>query len=207
MTFRKQKDPNSGHGQFNWPIAIMLAAVMAGAIPLTVRYYYSSKLAESLPRSHTHRSLEGIGGWLLLVAFGLVFRPVGYLQAHAEILPSIFNLETWQNLTHVGQPAYHPYWMPTLLFELVFNSLAFVYCILLVVLFFKRRAAWPRCYILFFIITIIGLAVDYGLGLQIPAAAGGMDQSAKVLFQSVFASIIWIPYRLTSKRVKATFRH
>jgi transglutaminase-like putative cysteine protease len=204
---RNKKDPNFGHGQFNWPIAIMLGTIMSGAIPLTVRYYYSSKRTESLPPSLTHGSLEGIGGWLFLVAFGLIFRPFGYLQAQSEVAPSVFNLETWQNLTHVGQPAYHPYWMPTLLFELIFNSLAFVYCILLVVLFFKRRAAWPRCYIVFFIITIVGLSVDLGLASQIPAAAEAMGESLKVLAQFLFASLIWIPYCLTSKRVKATFRH
>lgn len=207
VSARKQKAPTPGHGQFNWPIAIMLGTIMAGAIPLTVRYYNSSKLAESLPPSLTHRSLEGIRGWLSLVALGLIFRPVGYLQAQAEIAPSVFNLEAWQNLTHFGQPNYHPYWMPVMLYELIFNSLAFVYCILLVVLFFKRRAVWPRCYIIFFVATIIGLAIDYGLALQIPAAEGAMDESVKVLIQSVIASTIWIPYCLTSRRVKATFRH
>src|SRR5204862_3805174 len=129
-----------------------------------------------------------------------------YIKAQAVLAPSIFNLDTWQKLTHIGQPAYHPYWMPTLLFELVFNSLIFVYSILLLVLFFKRRAAWPRCYIGFFVITVCGLVIDYALGTQIPAAAGSLGDSIKTLGQSLFAAIIWIPYCLVSKRVKATFR-
>jgi transglutaminase-like putative cysteine protease len=207
LTARRQKDPNSGYGQFNWPIAILLGAIIAAAIPLTARYYHASKLVESLPPSLTHRSLEGIGGWLLLVAFGLLFRPLSFLHANIEIGPSVFDLERWRNLTHVGQPAYHPYWMPTLLFELIYNSLAFIYCSLLVILFFKKRAVWPRCYILFFVFILIGLTVDHGLGLQIPAAAATIGDSTKALGQTVVASFIWIPYCLTSKRVKATFRH
>jgi transglutaminase-like putative cysteine protease len=201
---REQRDP--GNAQFNWPIAIMMGTILAGTIPLSVRYYYSSKLAESLPPSLTDRSLEGIRGWLLLVAFGLIFRPFAYVKAQAVLAPSIFNLETWQKLTHIGQPAYHPYWMPTLLFELVFNSLIFIYSILLLALFFKRRAAWPRCYIGFFVITVCGLLIDYILGTQIPAAAVSLGDSIKTLLQSVFAALIWVPYCLTSKRVKATFR-
>jgi hypothetical protein len=208
MAGRKQQDPNSGYRQFNWPIAILLGAIMATVIPLTVRFYQRSKRPESLPPSLTHRSLEGIGGWLALVAFGLLFRPLVFLHANVEIGRSIFNLETWQNLTHVNQPSYHPYWMPTLLFELIYNSVAFVLSILLLVLFFKKRAIWPRCFILFFVLILVGLFVDYSLGQQIPAAAAAARaESTKAIGQAVFASMIWIPYCLTSKRVKATFRH
>jgi hypothetical protein len=193
--------------QFNWPVALMLGTIMAGAIPLSVRYYYSSKLPSTLPPSLTHSSLEGIGGWLLLVSFGLVLRPFSYIHAQTVVAPSVFNLQTWQNLTHFGHPAYHPFWMPTLLFELIFNSLVLIYSILLVVLFFKKRAVWPRCYILFLGISLFGNIANLILGSQIPAVAGNLDESIKAVAQLVIASLIWIPYCLTSKRVKATFRH
>ncbi len=203
----KQKDPNSGYGQFNWPIAVLFVVLLAAIIPLSIRYCYASKLAGPLPPSLTHRSLEGIGGWLILVALGLLIRPLNFIYANVQIFPTIFRLDSWRTLTHVGAPAYHPYWMPTLLFELIYNSMALIFSGLLLVLFFKKRAAWPRGFIAFFIFLITGLVVDYCLGLQIPAVAAALGASAKALVQTIFAAAIWIPYCLTSKRVKATFRY
>lgn len=207
LTAAKQKDPNSGYGQFNWPIAVLLGVILAAIIPLSIRYYYASKLAGSLPPSLTHRSLEGIGGWLILVALGLLIRPLSFIYANVQICPTIFRLDSWRTLTRVGAPAYHPYWMPTLLFELIYNSLALIFCILLLVLFFKKRAVWPRGFIAFFIFIIAGLVVDCCLGSQIPAVATALGDSAKTLVQTTIGAAIWIPYCLTSKRVQATFRH
>ncbi len=202
----RKKDSKLGAGQFNWPIALLMGFLVSATIPFPIRYYRSSKLPESLPPPLTPRSLEGIGGWLLLVAFGLLVRPITFLVANFQIYPSVFNLENWQGLTQIGQANYHPFWMAILLFELTYNTLAFIFCLLLLVLFFKKRAAWPRCFIAFFIFVVSGLLIDLLLAHQIPATAALAGESTKSLVHWLGAAAIWIPYSLKSKRVKATFR-
>ena len=201
------KNPNSGRGEFNWPIAVLLAAILAVVIPWTIRYARASKLASPLPPSLTHPALEGIGGWLLLVALAHLIRPFSFILANRQIFSSVFSVETWRKLTQVGQPAFHPYWMPTLLFELIYNSISFVLCGLLLFLFFKKRAVWPRWFVGVFIFHFAGIAVDTALAMQIPAAAANLGDSGKEIARLVFSAFIWIPYALTSKRVKATFRY
>jgi hypothetical protein len=207
VTAARQKDPDSGYGQFNWPIAVMLGGVMAVTIPLAIFCCWICRRASPRPPSLRHGSLEGLGGWLILVAFGLIVRPLILIHATVIIYPSIFHLETWRALTNAGQPAYHPLWMPVLLFELLFNSVGFIYCLLLLVLFFQKRWAWRYYFIAFFIFVIGGLAIDLCLGQQIPAVAAKLGSSVKALMQSVLGAAIWIPYALTSKRVRATFRY
>jgi hypothetical protein len=207
LTAMRKKDPLSGYGQFNWPIAILTGAILAIAIALAVGYCLLSKLPSPLPPSLTDPSLEGIGGWLFLVGFGLVLRPLSFLVANSQIYSSVFRLEAWRNLTQAGQPAYHPYWMPTLLFELIYNSLALVLCGLVLFLFFKKRASWPFWFVAMFLFFLTGVGVDYALSRHIPAVTAAMGDTAKGIVQTVAGACIWIPYALTSKRVKATFRY
>jgi len=127
-----------GAGQLNWPIALLLGVVVGGAGIGAVRYFQASKLPSSRPPSLHHSSLEGLSGWLILVAIGLILRPFILLHADVTVFQIIFHMDRWQNLTQVGQPAYHPYWMPVLLFELLYNSLAAVFAALLIFLFFSR---------------------------------------------------------------------
>jgi hypothetical protein len=98
-------------------------------------------------------------------------------------------------------------WAPTLLFELFVNVGAFIFALLLIALFFTKKAAWRRAFALFFIFFLLGAVVDTVLLDRIPSAAEPVLTSVAELVPIVVAAAIWIPYVSFSKRVKATFRY
>ncbi|HXI98946.1 MAG TPA: DUF2569 family protein, partial [Gemmatimonadaceae bacterium] len=63
----------------------------------------------------------GIGGWLLLPAFGLCLSPVRQLVDLFHTFKPISEPGVWSALTSPGGEQYHPFWAPLLIFELVAN--------------------------------------------------------------------------------------
>lgn len=204
---RRQADSSSGYGQFNWPIAVLASLILLGALTGSGFYYYfACHRVSPLPPSLIRSQLDGLGGWLVVVALGLIFRPLMFVGACVQLGPSIFPLDVWRNLTLSGNAAYHPLWMPILLFEMTYNIVAAVFSVLLLVLFFQKRQAWPRCFIGFMIFMLCGVVVDQMLAANIPALVKTQSDSTKDLTKIFFAAAIWIPYTLRSERVRATFR-
>ncbi|MEP6672461.1 MAG: hypothetical protein ABJF10_25075, partial [Chthoniobacter sp.] len=91
--------------QFNWPIALLVATILAAAVALAVRYSFVSRLPSPRPPSLHHPELEGLGGWLILVMLGLLARPIAFLATDVRLYPSIFHLGAWHRLTFIGEAA------------------------------------------------------------------------------------------------------
>lgn len=191
--------------QLNWPIAALFGFVVTIAMVLSALYVYKSELSVPLPAQPS--SVQGIRGWLVLVALHHCVRPIGFIYTLVTLFQTVFQMEGWRALTQPGQPGFHPYWAPALLFELLFNTLCLIVSLLLLVLFFLKRAVWPRCYAGFLIMLFLGVCLDTFLTQQIPAARGTLAASIRSLVQVVVAGAVWIPYCFVSERVKATFRY
>jgi len=152
------------------------------------------------------KRLEGIGGWLVLVAVGLIASPifmaVGLIQ---DVLPA-FSGGTWARLTEAGSPNYHPLWAPLLIMEVSGTSLFILFSLVLLVLFFMKKMSVPRLVIIFLLANLAFVVIDYFLAMRIPLVASMPDEStpAQIARQAV-SCVIWIPYFLRSKRVKNTF--
>lgn len=190
--------------QLNWPIAALFVFFITVAMMLSAFYIYKSELPVPLPAQPS--SLEGIRGWLILVAIHHIVRPITFIYVFVTLFPTVFHVEGWRLLTQPGNPAFHPYWAPVLLFELLFNALGLIFSLLLLVLFFLKRAVWPRSYAALFVILFVGVCLDLFLAQQIPATKGMQAGDIRSIIQLVVAGAIWIPYCFVSKRVKATFR-
>jgi hypothetical protein len=194
--------------QLNWPIAALLACVLTMGMFISAWIIYKSVLPAPLPSpTLVGRPLEGIGGWLILVAIHHILRPILFIINLYKLLPTVLHLGSWRVLTEPGQAAFHPSWAPVLLFELCYNSLCLIFSGLLLVLFFQKRALWRWCYVVFFLVVVFGVGFDAHFAQQIPAARDELGPSIRVLVQVIVAAAVWIPYCLVSKRVKATFRY
>ncbi len=147
-----------------------------------------------------------IGGWLILVAIGLILTPIRLLVVVAKDLLPVFSGDTWSRLTTPGTEAYHPLWAPLLLFEIIGNGLFFLFPIIAAIFFFQKRTFAPKLIIVLLLSNLVFVAIDYFAADLIPFVASQDDTGSLMELVRVFiASSIWVPYFLVSKRVKATF--
>lgn len=195
----------SGLERFNWSVAMLAALLLAAFTWLALKLYRHDPPA--VPHAPFGSKLQGIGGWLLLPAFGVVVAPIRLLLEMTQLMPS-YAADTWAQLTIVGASAYHAMWAPLLLFELAANLGLLVFSLLLLVMFFQKRRGVPRLYITVLVASVAVQFIDMGLAQLIPAAAEGVTHKEwGELARGVLAAAVWGSYFHVSERVKATFVH
>ncbi|MDR3352092.1 MAG: DUF2569 domain-containing protein [Zoogloeaceae bacterium] len=153
------------------------------------------------------KNLEGLGGWLVLVGIGIVLSPLRIIVDNILPYYSILSDGTWDLLTTPGSEAYHPLWAPLLIGESLINGGLVLACIFTAYLFFSKKKHFPMCYIgvhLFSLafLLIDAVAVTATVRPDIPVFD---EETRKELARSLVSFLIWCPYMLVSKRVKATF--
>lgn len=149
---------------------------------------------------------QQIGGWLILVAIGIVLSPIRIVFQLFPVYSDLISSGSWATLTTPGFESYHPLWMPILLLELVMNTGLFCAWIYIASLFFKKRKTLPKLYISLLAFTLAFQIGDaWALSLVMPNAPIFDPETTREVARSLSAACIWIPYMLLSKRVKATF--
>lgn len=147
---------------------------------------------------------RGIGGWLILVAIGIIVAPILIAaQTYSEVILFIFD----ENFT--------TYSFSVKLFvylELFANVSLFLFSCYLFFLFFKKSARFPKSYIIFVIINFLVVAADSIGAYYLFREYFAQSEANQYISESVTESLkqlvriaIWVPYMLLSKRVKATF--
>mgnify|MGYP006141242801 FL=1 len=153
------------------------------------------------------KKLDGIGGWLLLVAFGLIVTPIRVSLMIVQTHLPMFSDGTWNALTSPASEHYHWLWAPLLLFEMAGNILLVLLALVTLCFFFMKSKYTPRLFITWLVFGLVFVVADYALAEQIPLIAGQPTdpESIREIVRSVVGAAIWVPYFLVSKRVKATF--
>jgi hypothetical protein len=161
----------------------------------------TKKRGDAAPKQY-----DKIGGWLILVAIGLILAPIRLLVVlFKDLLPAL-STDAWSRLTTPGTEAYHPLWAPLLLFEIIGNCLFILFPIIIAVFFFQRRRFVPTLIIVLLLANLVFVTIDYFAADLIPFVAAQEDIGSLVeVIRVLIASAIWVPYFLVSKRVKATF--
>lgn len=189
-------------GDFNWIIA-MLSALLLTILMAAATFVYRHDPAG--PVAPLDPSLQGIRGWLILPAIGVVVTPI---RVGLEFIGNLeaYGLSNWAALVTPGGEFYHALWAPLLLFELCVNLGLIVLSVLLLVMFFQRRRLAPMLFIVMIVGSALFAAVDLWLANMIPMAAeeitakDGIETGRACLY-----ALIWTAYFLVSRRVKSTF--
>jgi hypothetical protein len=150
--------------------------------------------------------LEGLSGWLILVGIGIIISPIRIGFTVLPLYSNIITDGTWEALTVIGSEAYHPLWASILSGEVLLNIGLIGVWIYIAYLFFSKKKQFPIFYIgaLLFSLTFIILDA-FAIKLVLPNEPVFDPDTTKELFRMIIICLIWIPYMLVSKRVKATF--
>lgn len=185
-------------------VLVFVITFLAGTLLCAALYFWDPS---AKPRPFTiGPELEGLGGWLFLVGFGVVVRvPASIMSAYSSLRD--VNTETWIALTREGSTSYHALWEPVLILDAAIISAMVPFHVLLLVLFFQRRTSFPSLQAVLFVFSAVyGGAVAYVYS-QIPSIRPeDVQEAAKDLSRAIFAVVIWVPYLFVSKRVQNTFR-
>jgi hypothetical protein len=152
------------------------------------------------------KTLEGIGGWLVLVAIGIVVAPIRLIMVMAATYSDIFSTGAWEALTTPGREAYNALFGPIIIGEIIINIGVICACFYLAYLFFSKKSVSPKFFIGLAVFSLIFIIVDaFAIKLVVPSEPVFDQDTVKELMRSLFAVVVWVPYMLISKRVKATF--
>ncbi len=153
-----------------------------------------------------NNELKGLGGWLILVGIGVVIAPIRLLVTYIPILKPIVEDGTWEALTTAGSEAYDPLWAPLLIGEIAFNSIMVAASIYLIYLFFTKHCFFPKLYIGIVFVSLIFILLDAWFVTKVLHNEPKFDpETTKEFMRTLVGAVIWVPYMLVSKRVKATF--
>jgi hypothetical protein len=152
------------------------------------------------------KNLKGLGGWLILVGLGVVLSPIAqFFNISVNFIP-LFVDGTWEILTTPGEELYNPMWASILIGELVYNAASLLVAVYLVYLFFSKHYLFPFLFIVTRVIALIFIPLDAWLvSFVLPDEPMFDPETARTLSRTVSSVLIWVPYMLVSKRVKATF--
>jgi hypothetical protein len=191
-------------GGVNWVIVILggIYLVLMAVAAIAVVRFRSTK-PPVLP-GEFELEFTGLRGWLILVAIGLIISPIR-IAVQLITNASVYSAGTWHALTDSSSAAYNSLWAPLLIYEFLVNLTLISFAILLLILFFHRSRTFPAIFITYLVFGAVTATIDHFSAQLIPAASGDPGQFDRVLFQDCCACLIWVPYMLVSKRVKATF--
>jgi hypothetical protein len=158
-------------------------------------------IAPFTPSFNLHDDLEGLSGWLILVGIGLVIAPFRLLFAiFGTNLPFLLGSGNQEYLSS------HPLTAALAGSEVLVNVLFFASMLALNYLFFKKKKGFPTYMILYHALNAILLSINH-MAFQTLHPTADLSAGLRTAVGSVVGALIWIPYFLVSRRVKATFVH
>ncbi|MET3698525.1 uncharacterized protein DUF2569 [Bacillus oleivorans] len=156
---------------------------------------------------------EGIKGWLIFVIVFLAANPIGSLYHVTTNLIPFFQEGNWDDITTKGTKLYHPIFGTVIVLELAMYIFITVMTVFLLYQMLRRRAIFPKLFISFLLADlIIGFLYAGGYMIVTTFVPAFQDVREDLYFEigtsvgsHILFALIWIPYFLKSKRVKATF--
>jgi len=144
------------------------------------------------------QKLNGIGGWLVFPAIGIVLGPI-------IMLLKLLNLESMKS--GINWDVVETNIRDVVAFEEFTNIVLIIFLIYVAILFFKKNKKAPKIFISYIVTALIINVIHFIIGLELHGEMKTIYLiiSGKSLIISIISAAIWIPYFKESLRVKATF--
>jgi hypothetical protein len=198
LTFNPEIEKRNATFRLNWTLVGIVAVALGIFITLAFWIYqrpwglHRRRLVASKPE------LTGLGGWLILVGFGVFLRPVQTAFVVVRDLAKMMDARVWENLDQttryvicgesIGQSA--------LITTMVFCAYTFI----------RRRRIFPLVFVACMALPFAFHCADWLAASRLKNWSDTQGiEIAKTLFQLFVAACIWVPYMFVSQRVKSTF--
>lgn len=200
LTYNTEIAARNARFRTNWYIIIVIVtgtiAWTAGAVWLN-RKNWGLWRPSPLPEDS---ELRGLGGWLVLVGFGLFIRPIYLLAFAIKAATPFFDARRWENLS---------FGIKTWISAEILSQLGLLVAgIWAISLFLQKRRLFPLVFVGSFVAMLVITVADHianaVLMSETLAKALG-SATADTLIKIAIPAAIWIPYMYVSRRVKATF--
>ena len=150
--------------------------------------------------------LTGLGGWLIIVGFGLIITPIVIFNLLLTLHLPLFTDGSFALLASESSEYYVPGFSFIMSYEILGNLILILASFYLLILFFKKSKFFPSYYIYFRLFNVLFVVLDIIFAKIVFPEEPMFDPAiARDLFQVIVAAAIFIPYMLRSRRVKNTF--
>jgi hypothetical protein len=156
--------------------------------------------------TNTAGDLNGLGGWLILVGLGVILAPILLGRFLYTIYRDLFSNGAWSLLTNVSSEYYMPHFGVTVGVESFINLGLFIVSLYLIYLFLSRNKFFPKLFIWLSFFSLVFIIVDaIAVGYVFPTEEAFDSETMREIGKASFRVVVWVPYMMVSKRVKATF--
>jgi hypothetical protein len=164
------------------------------------------RLASDEPPIIGGGALQGIGGWLILVALGVTVRPLILGNELTAMVKLIWNRAGWIAMTDPESASFAPGFRSLIFAEAVCGAAFFTWSCVLILQFYSRKASLPASLSTYQISLVAWLMVHLTWlhAAAIPGVVVEPNDFARIV-GAVGAAAIWVPYLLRSRRVAYTF--
>lgn len=167
---------------------------------------FNQLASSSTSPTTTASQLKGLGGWLILIGFGLIIGPIRQIIALSSGYKPYLDTDLFERLTTPSSSSYIPNFKFLFYGEIIVSVFLILLSIYLLFLFFTKSKKFPKNYIFISLFIILYIPVDAFLVTTIVPNANVVDgEMVKSFFQTLISGAIWIPYMMKSERVKNTF--
>jgi len=191
-----------GAARIVWPmVASLVGGLLAGVALGWVLLRWRSKGTAEPPELEAS-SFAGIGGWLVLLAIGVIVRPLLYVKALWPSIELSRNGAGWLRLTDPESASYMAGFAPIACAEAFVGCFFMGWSLVIVPQFFSRKSSLPVSLSSLMIVQVVWvIGYHFWYASLFPADTG----DAGLIGGAVIAMLIWVPYLQKSLRVKRTF--
>ncbi|UHA72790.1 DUF2569 domain-containing protein [Paenibacillus sp. 481] len=148
---------------------------------------------------------QGLGGWLIIVQIGLILTLISQVVSLLLVQIPFLSSKEWDFITNSSSEYYDPMLIVLVVVEIIGSIALLIFAIVTLTYFYKRKKSLPQLYIMMFGFNLIYAIVCAILFYQISIPMEEDTSIVKTVFRAALTCLIWTPYFLRSKRVKATF--
>ncbi|MDN7127221.1 DUF2569 domain-containing protein [Pseudidiomarina sp. 1APR75-33.1] len=157
------------------------------------------------PQSQQQNELKGIGGWLYLVAFGVIVSPLFLAVEYLPMLVDYMN-GAYEITANPNSKSFVPHLELLLNVEMLANAFMLLVSLALLYLFFSKHRWFPRVFIFLCVFSPLFLIADAWIVHKLMPELVAIDEATVLdIIRAIIYALIWVPYMLISKRVKNTF--